>query len=114
MSPARLTATSIHIGSCAPSETIVAKTASSVYELKGIRRDDCGDVLVARRELFRGFLPCAVPWFAQKRPGGRTEHYRHRSPHDFCFDNQIIVTSEVQSLSRHSASDARAACAATQ
>jgi hypothetical protein len=113
MSPARSSATSIHVGSCAASETIVAKTASSVYELI-IRRGDCGDVLVRGGNYFADF--CPVLFLGSITNDGAVE--RHTIDIGlrmaFCFDGRIIVTSKVESLSRHPASDGKAACAATQ
>jgi hypothetical protein len=112
MSPARSSATSIHTGSCAASETIVANTASSVYELI-VQRGDCGDVLVRGGNYFPDFCPVL---FLGSFKNGRvverhTIHIGLRMA--FCFGNRIIVTSRVQSLSRHPASD-RAAYAAPQ
>ena len=113
MLPAKSTATSIHIGSCAPSETIVAKTSSNVYELI-IRRGDCGDVLVRGGSYFADF--CPVLFVGSIRNDRAVE--RHTIDiglrMTFRFDNQVIVTSEVQSLSRHPARDAEARCAATE
>jgi hypothetical protein len=113
MSPARSPATSIDVGSCAASETIVAKTESSVYELI-IRRGDCGDVLVRGGNYFADF--CPVIFLGSITNDGVVE--RHTIDIGlrmaFCFNDRIIATSKVESLSRHPASDARAACAATR
>jgi hypothetical protein len=113
MSSARSTATSIHLGSCAASETIVAKTASSRYELI-IRRGDCGDVLVRGGNYFADFCPVLFLGSINNDLGVERHTIRVGLRMTFLCDDQIIVTSEVQSLSGHPASDAKAACAATQ
>ena len=112
MSPAMSRAASIHIGSCAPLETIVVRTASSIYELI-IRRGDSGDVLVRGGTYFEDF--CHVLFLGSMKHDGAVE----RNTIDvglrmtFRFDHRIIVTSAVQSVwRRHPASDATATRAA--
>ena len=110
--PAGPTATSIHIPSCAASETIVVTTGSSVYELL-VLRGDCGDVLVRDGKRFVEF--CPVLFVGSVRNGSPLE--RHTIDIGLCmtfyFENLVIVTSPVQSISKHSASAAATECAAT-
>ena len=112
MSSARPSQASIDIDSCAPFETIVVKTRSSVYELI-VLRGDFGKVLVRGGEHFAKFCPALfVGSTRDSSPferrtisiGGRMKFY---------VENLLIVTSAVQSLCRRSTTDARAHCAAT-
>jgi len=94
------TATSIHILSCAPSEIIVVKTASSVYELM-VLCGECGEVLVRGGKHFTKFR--SALFAGSMRNGGAVE--RHTIDiglrMKFYFENLVIITSAVQSLSRH-------------
>jgi hypothetical protein len=103
---------SIHIGSCAASETIVVRTCSSVYELI-VLEGDCGEVLVRGGRHF--------PEFRRVLFIGLTADGRAVEPHTidigrrmkFHCGDRVIVTSAVQSLSRRptTASTASAATA---
>ena len=107
------TATSIHILSCEPSETIVVKTGSSVYELIVVR-GDCGEVLVRGGKHFTKF--CSALFAGSMRNGSAVE--RHTIDiglrMKFYFENLVIITSAVQSLSRHPGSGDTTEFAATQ
>jgi hypothetical protein len=113
MPSARLSATSIDIASCAESETVVVTTRSSVYELVALR-GNCGKMLVRGSSRFRGFCPAF--FVGSIRNDGVLEPctidigLRMK----FYVDNLVIITSPVESLSRHLASDATTECAATQ
>ena len=111
--PAGPTPASIHIPSCAASETIVVRTGASVYELI-VLRGDCGEVLVRGGKRFAEF--CPVLFVGSVRNGGPVA--RHTIDIGLCMkfyvENLVIVTSPVQSLSKHSASAATTECAATQ
>jgi len=89
--------TSIHIGSCG-AETIVATTASSVYELIVVR-GDCGEVLVRGGQQFTEF--CSVLFVGSLGNCGTVQ--RHTLGiglrMKFHAGARIIVTSAVQSLS---------------
>ena len=106
-------ATSIHIRSCAPSETIVVETGSSVYELI-VLRGDYGHVLVRGGKHFSEFR--RVLFVGSMRNGSPVERYtidlglRMR----FYFENRVITTSAVQSLTRRLTSAAATKCAATE
>ena len=109
----RLTSTSIHIGSCTPSETIVVKTGSSVYEVV-VLRADCGEVLVRGGTHFRTFCPAL--FVGSIRNGGAVE--RHTIDiglrMKFHFERLVIITSAVQSLSTDLANAAITECVATK
>jgi hypothetical protein len=113
MPSARPSATSIDIASCAASETVVVKTRSSVYELVALRGNS-GEVLVRGGSHFKRF--CRALFVGSIRNDGALERHtidiglRMR----FYFDNLVIITSPVESLSRHLASAATTECAATQ
>ena len=105
--------TSIDITSCAASETVLVKTKSSVYELV-VLRGNCGEVLVRGGSRFERF--CSALFAGSIRNDGALERLtidiglRMK----FCFDNLVIITSPVESLSRHLASAATTDCNATQ
>jgi hypothetical protein len=111
--PSGPAAPSIHMASCAASETIVVKTGSSVYELL-VLRGDCGEVLVRGGNHFAKFCPAL--FVGSMRNGGPVE--RHVVGIGLCMqfyvDDRVFVTSAVQSLSRHPASAAITECAAAQ
>jgi hypothetical protein len=113
MPSARRSATSIDIASCAASETVVVKTRSSVYELV-VLRGNCGEVLVRGSSRFRRLCPAL--FVGSIRNDGVLEPLtvdiglRMK----FYFDNLVIITSPVESLSRHLASAATTECAVTQ
>jgi hypothetical protein len=111
--PAGPTATSIHIPSCAASETIVVKTGSSVYELIVVRAD-CGEVLVRGGKSFTKFCPAL--FVGSMRNGSPVERHTVRIglSMEFYFEDRLLVTSAVQSLSRHSTCAVTTECAATQ
>jgi hypothetical protein len=113
MSSARRSEASIDVASCAAFETIVAKTGSSVYELI-VLRGECGKVLVRGGKHFTTF--CRVVFVGSMRHGGAVE--RHTIGiglrMKFYFENVVIVTSAVESLSRDSTTAATAYCAATR
>jgi hypothetical protein len=110
--PRHMSSTSIHILSCTPSETIVVKTGSSVYELIVVG-GDCGEVLVRGGRHFTKF--CSALFAGSMRNGGAVE--RHTIDiglrMKFYFENLVIITSAVQSLSRHPGSADTTECAAT-
>jgi hypothetical protein len=101
MASAGRSAASIDIASCAAFETIVAKTGSSVYELI-VLRGERGKMLVRGGQHFTTF--CHVVFVGSMRHGGAVE--RHTIGiglrMEFYFENMVIVTSAVQSLSRRS------------
>jgi hypothetical protein len=101
MSSARLSAAPIDISSCAAFETIVAKTGSSVYELI-VLRGERGKVLVRGGKHFTTF--CPVLFVGSMRHGGAIEQHTIEIGlrMKFYFENMVIVTSAVQSLSRRS------------
>jgi hypothetical protein len=107
------TATAIDIRSCTPSEIIVVKTGSSVYELTVVS-GDCGEVLVRGGKHFAKFRSAL---FAGSIRNGST-----LEPHTidtglrmkFYFENLVIITSAVQSLSRHPGSGDTTEFAATE
>ena len=105
MSSPGQSAASIDIASCATSETIVATTGSSVYELI-VLRGDRGQVLVRGGQHFATF--CRVLFVGSMRPGSaieqRTIEVGLRMK--FYFENTIIVTSAIRSLSRQSTTTA--------
>ena len=109
----RPSATSIDIASCEAAETVVVKTRSSVYELV-VLRGNCGDVLVRGSSRFKRFCPAL--FVGSIRNDGALE--RHTIAiglrMKFYVDNLVIITSPVESLSRHLASAATTECAATQ
>jgi hypothetical protein len=89
----------IHIDSCAAQDTIIVTTRSSVYELI-VLRGDRGDVLVRGGSHFTEFR--RVLFLGSAAAGGALE------PHTvdiglrmtFGVDDRVVITSEVQSLSR--------------
>jgi hypothetical protein len=101
----------VHLASCEASETIVVKTASSVYELI-VLRGDCGEVLVRGGQRFTTF--CRALFVGSLRSSGAIE----RQTIDvglrmkFHFDNLVIVTSAVESVTRHCTGDDTTYCAA--
>jgi hypothetical protein len=105
MSSPGQSAASIDIASCATSETIVATTGSSVYELI-VLRGDRGQVLVRGGQHFATF--CRVLFVGSMRPGSaieqRTIEVGLRMK--FYFENTVIVTSAIRSLSRRSTTTA--------
>jgi hypothetical protein len=107
MSSARPSAVSIDVASCAAFETIVAKTGSSVYELI-ILGNEPGKVLVRGGQYFTTF--CRVLFVGSIRHGRAIE--RHSIGiglrMKFYFENMAIITSAVQSFSRHSTTAATA------
>jgi hypothetical protein len=113
MPSARPSTTSIDTASCAASETVVVITRSSVYELV-VLRGNCGEVLVRGGSRFKGFCPAL--FVGSIRNDGAPE------PHTidiglrmkFYFDNLVIITSPVESLSRHLASATTTDCDATR
>ena len=113
MPSAKPSATSIDIASCAACETVVVKTRSSVYELVALRGNS-GQVLVRGGSHFKRF--CRALFVGSIQNDGTLERHtidiglRMR----FYFDNLVIITSPVESLSRHLASAATTECAATQ
>ena len=113
MSSARPSEVSIDIASCAPSETIVARTGSSVYELI-VLGDELGRVLVRGGKHFSTFS--SVLFVGSTRPGGPIERHTIEVGlrMQFCFENIAIVTSAVQSLSRHPTTAPAAYCGWTQ
>jgi hypothetical protein len=113
MSSARQSAASIDIASCAAFETIVAKTGSSVYELI-VLRGEHGKVLVRGGKHFTTL--CAVLFVGSMRHGGAIEQHTIEIGlrMKFYFENLVIVTSPVQSLSRRSTTATTAYCAATR
>jgi hypothetical protein len=100
---------SIHIDSCAASDTIVVKTRSSVYELI-LLSSEWGEVLVRGGRHFTEF--CRVWFVGSTADGGAVE--RHSIDiglrMKFYFGDRVIVTSAVQSLSRGSASASNGVC----
>jgi len=96
---------SIDLGSCAVRETIIVNTRASVYELIVLRGDD-GDVLVRGGSHFTEFR--RVLFVGSTAEGG--------SPHPRTIDiglrmqfmcvDQFVITSAVQSFTRHRASAA--------
>jgi len=113
MSSARPSEVSIHIASCSPSETIVARTGSSMYELI-VLGDQLGQVLVRGGTHFTTF--CSVSFVGSTRLGDSIERHiiEVGLRMQFCFENIAIVTSAVQSLSRHRTTPPAASCACTQ
>jgi hypothetical protein len=113
MSSARPSAVSIDVASCAAFETIVAKTGSSVYELL-VFRGEHGQVLVRGGKHFTTF--CPVLFVGSTRHSGAIERHTIEIGlrMNFYFENMVIVTSAVQSLSRHSTTAATGHCAATR
>jgi hypothetical protein len=111
--PKRPTSRSVHIGSCSPSETIVVKTGSSVYEVV-VLRADCGEVLVRGGTHFRTFCPAL--FVGSIRNDGAVE--RHTIDiglrMKFYFERLVITTSAVQSLSTDLANAATTECVATR
>jgi hypothetical protein len=89
----------IHIDSCAARETIVVNTLSNVYELI-VLRDDEGAVLVRGGRHFTGFS--RVLFLGSTAAGGplhpRTIEIGLRM--QFIYEDQLVTTSAVQSLSR--------------
>ena len=112
MSSARPSDMSIDIASCAPRETIVAKTGSSVYELV-VLEDGLGRVLVRGGRHFTTF--CPVLFLGSPRPRGPIERHTIEVGlrMQFRCESIAIVTSAVQSLSRHPTT-APAYCGCTQ
>jgi len=113
MSSAKPSAASIDLVSCAAFERIVAETGSSVYEVI-VLRGEHGTVLVRGGKHFTTF--CRV-WFAgSTRPSGATERHTIEIGlrMKFYFENMVIITSVVQSLSRCSTTAVTACCAATR
>jgi hypothetical protein len=104
---------SIYIDSCAAPETILVTTRSSEYELV-VLRGDGGEVLVRGGKHFTEFRH--VLFLGSIADDGSLE------PHTidiglrmkFGFGQQFVITSPVQSLSRHSAGAASPQCAAAQ
>jgi hypothetical protein len=92
---------SIHIDSCAASDTLVVTTGSSVYELIVLQED--GDVLVRGGSHFTGFQ--RVRFLGSTADGSsltpRTIDIGLRMI--FKSGDQSIVTSPVQSVSRRPA-----------
>jgi hypothetical protein len=89
---------SIHIDSCAASETIVVRTHSSVYELI-VLRAECGEVLVRGGSHFTEF--CRVLFVGSTADGSAVERLRIDIGlrMKFCVGDRVIVTSAVRSLS---------------
>ena len=112
MSSTKPSEVSIDLDSCAPSETIVARTVSSVYELI-VLGDELGQVLVRGGKCFTTF--CSVLFVGSTRRGGPIERHTIEVGlrMQFCFEGIGILTSAVQSLSRHPTT-APAYCACTQ
>jgi len=112
MSSAKPSEVSIDLASCAPSETIVAKTGSSVYELI-VLDDELGQVLVRGGKHFTTF--CSVLFVGSTRPGGPIERHTIEVGlrMQFRCESIAIVTSAVQSLSRQPTT-APAYCGCTQ
>jgi hypothetical protein len=112
-SASRSAAWSIDLASCAAFERIVAKTGASVYEVI-VLRGERGKVLVRGGNHFTTF--CPVVFIGSMRHGGAIERHTIEIGlrMEFYFENMVIVTSAVQSLSRHSATAATASCAATR
>ena len=112
MSSAKPSEVSIDLASCAPSETIVARTGSSVYELI-VLGDELGQVLVRGGKHFTTF--CSVLFVGSTRPGGPIERHTIEVGlrMQFRCESIAIVTSAVQSLSRHPTT-APAYCGCTQ
>jgi hypothetical protein len=111
MSPARPLAASIDIASCAAFDTIVATTRSTVYELI-VLRGERGKVLIRGGKHFTTF--CPVLFVGSTRHGGAIEAHiiEIGLRMKFYFENRVIVTSAVQSLSQHSTTAATTNCAA--
>ena len=107
MSSERPSEVSIDVTSCAAFETIVAKTGSSVYELI-VLGNEPGKVLVRGGKHFTTF--CRAVIVGSMQHGGAIERYtvgiglRMK----FYLENMVIVTSAVESLSRHSTTAATA------
>jgi hypothetical protein len=104
---------SIRIEACAAQDTIVVTTWSSVYELV-ILRGDRGDVLVRGGRHFTEFRQ--VLFLGSIADDGSVE--RHTIDiglrMKFGFGEQFVITSPVQSLSRHRDGAASPECAADQ
>lgn len=102
---------SICIDACADQQTIVVTTGASVYELI-VRRGDRGDVLVRGGRHFAEFRP--VVFLGSISEDGSLELHtidiglRMK----FGFGDQVVITSPVQSFSRHSADTASPECEA--
>jgi hypothetical protein len=96
---------SIDLGSCAVRETIVVKTCASVYELIVLRGDE-GAVLVRGGSHFPEFR--RVLFVGSTAEGGllhpRTIDIGLRM--QFMCVDQFVITSAVQSFTRHRASAA--------
>ena len=112
MSSARPSDMSIDIASCAPRETIVVKTGSSVYELV-VLEDGLGRVLVRGGNHFTTF--CAVLFLGSPRPRGPIERHiiEIGLRMQFCSEHTVIVTSAVESIARHPATAPTACVACT-
>jgi hypothetical protein len=113
MSLARPSAASINIASCPAFETIIGETGSSVYELI-VLQGERGKVLVRGGKHFTTF--CLALFVGSIRHGGAIERHTIEIGlgMKFFFENMVILTSAVQSLSRRSATAATAYCAATR
>jgi hypothetical protein len=113
MSSVKPSAASIDLVSCAAFERITATTGSSVYEVI-VLRGEHGTVLVRGGKHFTTF--CRVLFVGSARPGGATERHTIEIGlrMQFYFEDMVVVTSAVQSLSRHSTTAATACCAATR
>jgi hypothetical protein len=106
MSSTRPSAESIDLASCDAFETIVAKTGSSVYEVI-VLLGERGEVLVRGGKNFATFCPAV--YVGSTRCGGAIECQTTIEigwRMNFYFENLVVVTSAVQSLSRHSEQEA--------
>jgi hypothetical protein len=102
-------AASIDLGTCAKFERIVAETGSSVYEVI-VLPGEHGAVLVRGGKHFTTF--CRVLFAGSMRPSGATERHTIEIGlrMKFYFEDMVIVTSVVQSLSRDSTTAASMLC----
>ena len=102
---------SIDLGACAVRETIVVKTGASVYELIVLPGDE-GDVLVRGGSHFTELRRVR---FVGSTADGSALHPRTIDiglRMQFIWEDQLVTTSAVQSLTRRPASAASTVCAA--
>ena len=104
---------SICIDSRADQQPIVVTTRASVYEVI-VLRGDRGDVLVRGGSHFTEFSP--VVFLGSISEDGSLEPQRIGIGlrMKFAFRDQVVITSPVQSLSRHPARTASPECAAAE
>ena len=112
MSSEQPSAASIDLVSCAAFERIVAETGSSVYEVIVVRGER-GQVLVRGGRHFTTFCPAF--FVGSTRPSGATARHTIEIGlrMQFYFEDKVVVTSGVRSISRHTTPAATACCAAT-